>query len=96
MKTFYYILYKVNATPRLCNSLLFGITEYNNIVTIYHLQYIENTTNNDDVIIRYNITDLDPFNNYTFTVYITDSFNKIKGQYQIRISKLTKTLDQCT
>ena len=89
------ILCKVNGTPRLCNSLLFGTTEYNNIVTTYHLQYIGNTTNNDDVIICYNITGLDPFNNYNFTVYITDSFNNSKDQNRITISELKNTLHYC-
>ena len=80
--------FKVTGTPRLCNSLLFGTTEYNNIVTTYHLQYIGNTTNNDDVIISYNITGLDPFNNYNFTVYITDYFNNTKDQDLIIFSEL--------
>ena len=73
----------------MCNSLLFGTTEYNNIVTTYHLQYIGNTTNNDDVIISYNITGLDPFNNYTFTVYIKDYFNNTKDQDHIIFCELT-------
>ena len=88
--------FKVNGTPRLCNSLLFGTTEYNNIVTTYHLQYIGNTTTNDDVIISYNITGLNPFNSYTFTVYITDSLSNTKDQHQIRISEYTRTLQQYT
>ena len=58
-------------------------------MTTYHLQYIGNTTNNDDVIICYNITGLDPFNNYNFTVYITDSFNNTKDQDHIIFSELT-------
>ena len=57
-------------------------------MTTYHLQYIGNTTNNDDVIICYNITGLDPFNNYNFTVYITDSFNNTKDQDHIVFSEL--------
>ena len=86
-KNIYY--FKVNGTPRLCNSLLFGTTECNNIVTTYHLQYIGHTTNNDDVIICYNITGLDPFNNYTFTVNITDSYNNTKDQDHTIFSELT-------
>ena len=69
--------------------MLFGTSEYNNIVTTYHLQYIGNTTNNNDVIICYNITSLDPFNNYTFTVYITDSLSNTKDQDHIIFSELT-------
>ena len=50
-------------------------------------QYIGNTTTNDDVIICYNITDLDPLNNYTFTVYIKDTFNNTKDQDRILFSE---------
>ena len=83
------IIFKVNGTSRLCISLLFGTTEYNNIVTTYHLQNIGNTTNNDNVIFCYNITGLDPFNDYTFTVYITNYFNNTKNQDLIIFSELT-------
>ena len=58
-------------------------------MTTYHLQYIGNTTDNDDVIICYNITGLDPFNNYTFSVYIADFFSNTKDQDYIMFSELT-------
>ena len=63
-------------------------TENTNIPTTYHLQPISMTTT-DDVIVFYNITDLDPLTNFTFTAYITDYLKNTKAQNQIIFSKCT-------
>ena len=86
----HFIIFKVNSTLNICDSLIFGTTspENNKNVTRYHLQNF-GKTNKNKATTYYKITGLHPLTNFTFTANITDYLNNTKDQDQVIFSECT-------
>ena len=93
----HFIIFKVNSTLKLCNSLIFGTTSLENAknVTTHHLQHIGHN-NKYNVTVHYNITGLHPLTNFTFTVFIKNYLNITKDKDQIIFSEFTLPYNRIT
>ena len=93
----HFIIFKLNSTLRLCDTLVFGTTSTENTknVTTHHIQIIRHN-NKYNKTVHYNITGLHPLTNFTFIVYINDSLNNTKDQDQTTFSEFILSFNRIT
>ena len=86
-----FILYQIEGNPRLCDSVIRGITRLSNPVDEYNHETKHDPesieTNSDTYIAKYTVRNLHQLLNYVFNCQIEDTLNNIKDTVYQKFSK---------